>query len=165
MESTIDLWIQALQHYELDVLQAKPDESSWSLGQVYIHILEDTDYYIEQIESCLTYSDNQSGQMTEFATRLFSNNEFPDERIAGDPHASQAIPQPVSKTDLIERFSCLKTRLIAVRSKVVNSNSTGKTKHPGLGYFSAQEWLWFSDIHMRHHLRQKKRIEDTLKLQ
>jgi hypothetical protein len=38
----------------------------------------------------------------------------------------------------------------------------GKTKHPGFGYFSAHECLQFADMHFRHHLRQKKRIDDLL---
>ena len=40
----------------------------------------------------------------------------------------------------------------------------GKTKHPGLGYFSAEEWLQFAEMHFRHHLRQKKRIDEFLKM-
>lgn len=54
LESTIDIWINALDHYDLDTLQRKPNKNSWSLGQVYIHILNDTNYYIHQIESCLS---------------------------------------------------------------------------------------------------------------
>jgi hypothetical protein len=39
----------------------------------------------------------------------------------------------------------------------------GKTKHPGLNYFTAKEWLQFAGMHLRHHLKQKKRIDDFLK--
>jgi hypothetical protein len=39
----------------------------------------------------------------------------------------------------------------------------GKTKYPGLNYFTAKEWLQFAGIHLRHHLKQKKRIDDFLK--
>jgi hypothetical protein len=41
--------------------------------------------------------------------------------------------------------------------------STGKSRHPGLGYFNAGEWLRFIEMHMRHHLRQKERIDAFLK--
>ena len=27
----------------------------------------------------------------------------------------------------------------------------GKTKHPGLNYFTAKEWLQFAEMHLRHH--------------
>jgi hypothetical protein len=49
--------------------------------------------------------------------------------------------------------------------KITESPFGGKTKHPGLGYFSAHEWLQFADMHFRHHLRQKKRIDDFLERQ
>ncbi|MDB5279911.1 MAG: DinB family protein [Ferruginibacter sp.] len=48
-------------------------------------------------------------------------------------------------------------------ARIAASKFKGKTKHPGLDYFSATEWLQFVDIHFRHHLRQKKRIDDFLK--
>jgi hypothetical protein len=35
-----------------------------------------------------------------------------------------------------------------------------KNKHPGLDYFNANEWLQFAEMHLRHHLRQKKRIDN-----
>jgi len=43
---------------------------------------------------------------------------------------------------------------------ISKSNHKGKTKHPGLNYFSADEWFRFAEMHFRHHERQKKRIDD-----
>ena len=50
-------------------------------------------------------------------------------------------------------------------TQIANSKSKGKTKHPGLNYFNANEWLQFAEMHLRHHLKQEKRIEEFLKLQ
>jgi hypothetical protein len=163
LESTIGTWIDALAHYDFNVLQARPNKDSWSLGQVYMHILEDTNFYADQVESCLTESDNQSAEKNDFATRLFLNNDFPDERIKGNAAASQ-MPEPASKSDLVKQMDQLKTRLTSLWLRVENSNSTGKAKHPGMGYFNAREWLTFAEIHMRHHLRQKRRIEDAIRI-
>src|SRR5688572_6163031 len=107
-EHTIDIWINALHHYDLDTLHAKPDKDTWSLGQVYMHILEDTTYYIEQAENCLAHVENAEEQKTEFGAALFTNNSFPDERIAGDTHVSQAVPQPTSKNELLDKLARLK---------------------------------------------------------
>jgi hypothetical protein len=162
INNTIDIWINALRSYELDTLQAKPDKNSWSLGQVYMHILADTNFYIEQIEYCLTHNENQSEQMTDFAVALFSNNEFPDIKIKGDASASETMPQPTNKNDVTYQMILLRDQLNLLSARVSSTSSVGKTKHPGLGYFNAQEWLRFSEIHMRHHLRQKRRIEQAL---
>ena len=64
--------------------------------------------------------------------------------------------------ELMEQMTRLKERLVALIGEVEHFDITGKTKHPGLGYFDAREWLGFAEMHMRHHLRQKERIEKCL---
>ncbi|SHF45668.1 DinB superfamily protein [Flavisolibacter ginsengisoli DSM 18119] len=159
LENTVDIWIIALQKYDVSVLQTQPDSDNWSLGQVYLHILNDTNFYMEQAGICLSHKENQSEKKTEFAALLFSNNGFPDEKIEVDLLANRTIPQPTNKADLVEQMEQLKASLTSLWEKVSESSDYGKTKHPGLGYFNAREWLEFAEMHMRHHLRQKHRIE------
>jgi len=78
LNETLNTWITALQHYDFDTLVAKPDFENWSLGQVFLHLINETNYYIEQIEYCLTHNENCSEQMVENALIIFANNEFPD---------------------------------------------------------------------------------------
>jgi hypothetical protein len=47
---------------------------------------------------------------------------------------------------------------------ITQSPYKGKTKHPGLHYFNADEWLQFADMHFRHHVKQKKKIDDFLRI-
>lgn len=58
----------------------------------------------------------------------------------------------------------LKDEINKVEILISKSSFKGKTKHPGLGYFNASEWLRFAEMHFRHHLKQKKRIDDFLKI-
>lgn len=39
---TIDIWIKQLDQYSFKQLRAKPSPTSWSLGQVYIHLIDET---------------------------------------------------------------------------------------------------------------------------
>jgi hypothetical protein len=57
----------------------------------------------------------------------------------------------------------LKTEITTIGILISTSQFRGKTKHPGLNYFNANEWFQFAEMHFRHHLRQKKRIEEFLK--
>lgn len=161
LNETLNIWITALQNYDFDTLVAKPDPETWSLGQVFLHLISETNYYIEQIEYCLTHHENASEQMTENGLLMFANNEFPDERIKNDAPSNQNVPQPTSKSDLLEQMLSLKTQLNLLWVKVMDIKPLGKTKHPGLGYFNAQEWLQFAEMHLRHHFRQRKRIENA----
>ncbi len=163
LNHTIDTWIDALQDCDPAYLLEKPDGESWSLGQVFMHLLNETGYYIEQMEHCLENDGNESGQMDERAKLMFANNELPDKKIKGDPESTDKITQPESKTGLLQQMLELKIQLISLCKRINDGKSAGKAKHPGLGYFDAEEWLRFADMHLRHHLRQKKRIEEALK--
>lgn len=50
---TIGFWIEALEEYTFEQLCAKPTPDSRALGQLYTHLVDDTNYYIEQIKYAL----------------------------------------------------------------------------------------------------------------
>jgi hypothetical protein len=160
---TISIWIRELDQYTFLQLCAKPSPDRWSLGQMYIHLISDCKYYIEQIKICVATHDHATDEASPNAKTMFLNNDFPDEVLEGSPDNAY-IPQPHSKEQLINDLIKLKTDMNHAAIMISESPFDGKTKHPGLNYFSANEWLQFADMHFRHHLRQKKRIDDFLKM-
>lgn len=160
---TIDIWIAELQQYRFDELLAKPDAGSWSVGQVFVHVIEDTKYYIGQIAFCLNKGEYVSEKMSESAKTMFLNNEFPDKKIKGDPFISENVQQPISKQQLREKMLELKQEMGLMWNRLISTDRIGKAKHPGLGYFSGTEWVQYADMHLRHHLRQKERIDHFLR--
>ncbi|MEJ7680619.1 MAG: DinB family protein [Segetibacter sp.] len=160
---TIDIWINELEQYDFLQLGAKPSPKSWSLGQVYMHLIDDTTYYIEQIKICVSTNDNVIEEASPGAKTMFLNNDFPDEIIEGAP-ANFYIRQPDNKEQLMRCLMNLKDEINNVEILISKSPFKGKTKHPGLNYFNANESFRFAEMHFRHHLRQKKRIDDFLKI-
>ena len=55
-------------------------------------------------------------------------------------------------------------QLAKIYPQIENSNLKIKTKHPRLGYLNAKQWLRFIEIHLNHHLKQLKRIENSFEL-
>ena len=159
---TTDLWIKSIEQNNFDQICAKPFPTSWSLGQVCMHLIEATHYYLEQANVCLSSNDHVLEEMTLNAKTMFRNNEFPDELIEGPP-TNANTPQPASKDDLLLSLLKLKGEINRIAMLISISTSKGKTKHPGLHYFNAKEWFQFADMHLRHHLRQKNRIDEFLK--
>jgi hypothetical protein len=159
---TIDTWITDLGRYNLRQLLAKPSPSSWSLGQVYEHLIFNTEYFLEQVRICATTNDHSSGEMSTHGRTMFQNNEFPDELIEG-PLENRDTPQPDSKEELVRRMLTLKEKINNAHSLISGSPLLGKTKHPGLKYLNATEWFQFAEMHFRHHSRQKKRIDIFLR--
>jgi hypothetical protein len=156
----IDFWIGSVKQYNLSQLCAKPP-GSWSMGQLYGHLIADTGFYIEQIKSCFNNQDHITEEASPAAQTMFLNNAFPDMIIEGAP-SNAYIMQPGSKEQLEKDLLNLKKEMNRLGVLIAQSIERGKTKHPGLGYFSAEEWLQFAGMHFRHHLRQKKRIDDIL---
>jgi hypothetical protein len=160
--NTIDQWISSLHRYNLKQLLAKPSPTSWSLGQLYNHVINETSYYISRMDICISSNRNAGKEMTAEGKAMFRNNSFPNERLIGAPSHSR-ISQPLNKHALVVPFMDLKKNMNARAALMKKSAFHGKSKHPGLNYFTASEWLQFADMHMRHHLRQKKRLDDYLR--
>ena len=157
---SIDIWINTIQQYNFEQLCIQPEVNSWSLGQVCMHLLNDTNWFIEQIKTCAISNDSADETMTPYAQAIFKNNSFPDERLSNP--ANIYVPQPISKEVLLQNFINLKKDMNNAAALIANNKSKGKTKHPGFNYFNATEWLHFADTHLRHHFKQKKRIEKYL---
>ena len=162
LNQTINCWIKALENYTLSELGCKPSPASWSLGQVYFHLIDNTRYYIEQAKICLATDDHIGDKASPEAITMLANNEFPDTMIQG-PDTNVNVPQPPSKRELVNSLMELKNGLGILSTVMSDSPYRGKTKHPGLGYFCANDWVQFADMHFRHHLRQKNRIDDFLR--
>jgi hypothetical protein len=164
LHQTIETWISALSLYNEDLLNQKPGPDEWSLGELYIHLIEETNYYFSQVDACIISNENTAEQITEDAETIFANNALPDIKIRGNNKLSTNLPPPVPIEDIRRKLHQLKDQLSSLAISIHISNCAGRTRHPRLGYFSATQWLQFADIHMRHHLRQKARIEAALRI-
>jgi hypothetical protein len=160
---TIDDWILSLDQYSFDELLIKPGPESWSLGQVYIHLVNETRYYISQVEECLKTNDHAAEKMKGEGVTMLSNNTFPNARIRGEPDSIAKIQQPTSQWQLKLEMEGLKTAMNKLWNRMIQQPTVGKTMHPGLGYFNAEEWFQFAEMHLRHHFRQKNRIDEKIR--
>ncbi|MDP4261775.1 MAG: DinB family protein [Bacteroidota bacterium] len=160
---TLDTWIKELEKYSFTQLSVKPSPTSWSIGQVYMHLIGATSYFIKQMQICASTNDHAEEETSVNAKAMFLNNAFPDAILEGPP-SNADTPPPVSKEQLTEGLNHLKDEINKTAALVSKSQYKGKTKHFGLGYFNANEWMQFAEMHLRHHLRQKKRVDDYIKI-
>lgn len=160
-DATIQQWIDMLRDYTLEMLHRPPRPGSWSLGQVYIHIIDDTGWFAGEMKKALLSRADADKSMHSDARAMFDRNGFPDIQIEG-PATNTYIPQPQCKEELARQLMAIKTTVDDLFRDFDPVVSAGKTRHPGLRYFSALEWLQFAEMHMRHHLRQKRRIDAVL---
>jgi hypothetical protein len=162
LNETLDSWIAALSDYDLNVLLKTPDAENWSLGQLYMHLVSESGYYRLQIEACLKSNEHAEKDINENGKVIFANNSLPDMKIKRGGELSDDLPQPVCKEEIFYKLQELKIQLNSLAKQIDVTKCSGRTRHPGLGYFNAAQWLQFTEIHMRHHFRQKRAIEDRL---
>ncbi|PSR53868.1 hypothetical protein AHMF7605_10245 [Adhaeribacter arboris] len=87
--------VSELDQYNFAQLRTKPAPKSWSLGQVYCHLLEATAFFVEQVKTCLSTTANINEAAAPAAKIMFQNNSFPDEILEGPPF-NKYTPQPAS---------------------------------------------------------------------
>jgi hypothetical protein len=159
-----DIWKLELDRYSDEQFILKPSLESWSIGQVYEHlVIGALNYHIKQIEQCLLSDANQKEGKTFPGKLMFSINAFPPVRIKVPPSPTYTPKQPESKQELKAGMKLLQYKLQSLSGEIDNAIHFGKTKHPALGYLGAKEWYQLIVMHFRHHLQQKKRIDLFLK--
>lgn len=158
--ATLDEWINVLDHYSFDMLCRKPAAKQWSLGQVYVHLIADTGYFVERMTAALADSQHAGKHRHEDATRMLDKNEFPD-KLLNNPFP-ESVHQPNNKQELYKGLKLIRESVNNLFNEKNFASANGKSEHPGLLFLSAAEWLQFAEMHMRHHFRQKKRIDAFL---
>ncbi|WP_175499686.1 DinB family protein [Algoriphagus aquimarinus] len=156
---TIDNWLNELDSVSINRLSEKPYGTGWSIGQLYRHIIEESNWYNSQIEISLTDDTNSTIPTTEDARILLERGSFENKSFQGDPLIHENIEQPSSIAEIKFDLEFLKTYTNKLWDRMNNTSSYGKSEHPGIGYLNCFEWLQYSEMHMRHHLEQRKRIE------
>ncbi len=160
---TLAIWITGLHSFTLEQLLVKPDDKSWSLGQLYEHLIEETNWYNGQIGISLYDVENSNVPTTGIAQKLLKNESFPNKRILGDPLISENIKQPIGTDQLKSDLAKLGDRTNEIWDTMTKAIFYGKSEHPGMGYLNCFQWLQYSEMHLRHHLEQKNRIEIFLR--
>lgn len=158
----INTYKNELQNYSLEQLRYKFEETVWSIGQMYDHLILVAHEYLDNIEICATLNREQPLGKTEFGDHLYKIGGFPPIKIKL-PDELNTPPNNSDRRDvLISRMDQVILRLSEWESKVDNINPSYKVEHGGFGWLNAREWYDLVGMHFRHHLRQKVELEQML---
>ncbi|MHC4342756.1 MAG: DUF1569 domain-containing protein, partial [Planctomycetota bacterium] len=73
-----------------------------------------------------------------------------------------ATPESVTKGEALEHFEAVARRTRDMCDAIASAPEKLRSKHPAAGWCNARQWYQLSEMHMRHHLRQLRRIEKAL---
>ena len=163
-EELIEIWLENLNKYTDEQFLRKPNEESWSVGQVYEHLIRATEFlHFGQIKQCLQMNDTKAAGEKNIKGKIaYTLGMFLPVKIKVPPTPTYTPPQPKSKKDIEERMKNLLPSLKGFLLLLENANPNNKTAHPGLGFLNAYEWYQIIEMHFHHHLRQKSRLDNFL---
>ncbi len=87
----IKLWIDDLDCYEFEKIIINPNPNSWSISQVYMHIINDTAWYFDQAEGCFGNDNHKLESKNPAGVMLFEENGFPDVKILSEALANSIL--------------------------------------------------------------------------
>jgi len=165
-QKTTGIWLDKLNIYNEKQLLKIPADGGWSLGQVYVHLILGNDhFFLKNAERCLNKEGTKKGGgKNRNGIIIFLLGGFPNMKYKM-PKAVEVMPrQPKNIEEL--RGKLLKSIEFGkdISMRLENQDPKEKIRHPAFGYLNAKEWYCMCEMHFRHHLRQKKRLERLLGL-
>jgi hypothetical protein len=163
--ATVGHWKNELDRYTKEDFARTPGEGQWTIGQVYAHLmLGATMFMLPNAEKCLQKVKTQNGSKNLNGKIIFLLGGFPPIRVKVPEALAQfPTPQPESPEVVKAGLEALLVQLGQVKDKMnANFDPNHKRKHPVLGMLNALEWFQNVEMHFRHHLRQKKRLDKFL---
>jgi len=126
-----------------------PKVSKWSFGQHLEHLYLSSHYVLDRLEESMS-GKNANEHMGFYGVGLMVGGFIPR-------YVFPTIPPLVPKSGTLEDIQKLRASL-ADRVERIEWDlgqiraAIGRSMHPRMKYLTASQWLYFADIHHRHHL-------------
>ena len=155
LEQVIRGYLKALSQYSEEQFGYKPNEDTWSIGQMYEHLLASShQLFFKKINACLRqqYGSPEGEKISEGA-KIFSYGSFPPIKIKVPQAWQRPQPTPQSRESYAVALNQLLTDVRSLGEEVAKDTAAYKTNHVVLGMLTAAEWYQLLEMHFRHHLR------------
>lgn len=140
--------------------QTTPPTGGWSYSEVYDHIFDASLLSLIPMEQAI--NGNGERKKTIFVVKLILFfGMFPPAKKFKVPKRLESRVKKISKAEATAWITKFMQQLDADYATIENADPAIKTLHPRLGYLNARQWLRVIEIHLNHHLKQLKRIENS----
>ncbi len=163
-ETIARAWIDDIELYSEEQFLRQPGEHQWSIGQVYVHLIQSAqNYHIQQIRLCAEMKGKEIRGGKKIPGKIsYLLGTIPPVRVHVPPSSSYTPAQPASQHEVFERLHGVILSVQQIQKTAEGASLTQKTEHPGFGYLNAAEWFRLIPMHYRHHRRQQRQLHDVL---
>jgi len=160
LHKIVDAYKAKLSQYNEEIFQVTPPIDGWSYSEVYSHIFDASLLSLIALENCV--KGKGEDQPTHFIVKvILFLGAFPPAQKYKVPNRLIDRVKKISKTEALDFILEFEQSLEDIFPSIAGADKKIKTKHPRLGYLNAKQWLRFIEIHLKHHLKQLIRIEDS----
>ncbi len=162
-EKTLAVWQDALERSDDRAFDSAPDGGGWTLGQVCDHVTVVSLAFLDAV-AALTRGEGEERGGSLMATVMCGIvGSFPPVRLKvpsnlPDEVKRAAAPDSLPKAEALKRFALVARRTRDLCDAVAAAPRGLRSQHPVLGWINARQWYQLSEMHMRHHLRQLRRL-------
>jgi hypothetical protein len=127
-----------------------PAVSAWSYGQQLEHLYLASHWTFDRLDESMTGA-NPDEHMNMLGVGMMVGGRIPRGLFATIP---VLVPQAGTLAEILPLKERLQKRLDAIDWDMVRVKAShGRSKHPRMHYLNSSHWMFFMDIHHRHHLR------------
>ena len=140
-----------------------PPIGGWSYSEVYSHIFDSSLLSLMALNNCIKGEGEKKPTFFGVRMILFFGTLPPGKKYK----VPKRLAERVKKVNIMaaqQFITDFELQLGKTYPQVNGANPKIKVKHPRLGYLNAKQWLRFIEIHLNHHLKQLKRIENSFEL-
>lgn len=161
-ELTVERYLAELTKLNMDKIHRKLNEEDWSIGQMYVHLIQSAFMHLHNVEQCLADNEstlNPTKEKTEQGKIVFKLEQFPAVRIKVPASPNYTPQPPESMEHLVEGLHSVVERMRNTESVLLQVPVSNKILHPAFGALNAQEWFMLIEMHYRHHFLQLDRLK------
>lgn len=161
----VNKWLIEIDDYNEDQFIWKPKVSVWSIIEIVSHLIATANICTQKSIDC----SNSLGEKRKagIKTKLFSMmDSFPPIRIEIKeiPEGLETMynPRELSKEDAKKGLIATIDLMKKAESMLSSADENIRIQHWAAGDFNAFQWFKSIEMHIRHHFRQKERIDKLL---
>lgn len=159
----INEWLVDLERMDENKIFINPSEKSWSMAEVYDHVMKVArTYQIPNLRKSTTAAAKRKKRKNLTGLAIFNLGIRKNVRMRMEsfpqPLVAAFTPEKRSKTDLIKDFNLFILEVNDLEEILNKSTKKNKNYHPMFGDISTKEWFALIELHIWQHDKQKKGI-------
>lgn len=143
-----------------DDFQTTPPIEGWSYSEVYDHIFDLSLLSLDTMREAV--KGHGEKKPTAFIVKvILFFGMFPPAKKFKVPKRFDGRVKKINKTEAAIWIEQFMQQLVIDYAALEKADPAIKTLHPRFGYLNASQWFRVIQIHLNHHLKQLKRIENS----